>query len=387
MAQLIKLKRTSVQGKIPNTTNLELGELAINTYDGRLFFEKDDGSPSIQEILTTNTTNSGSFNLIGAISASGFITASYFYGDGSNLTNVLASSIAFSDITGKPSLVSGSSQIDVTQTVLYSSLATTGSNTFKKGQIILNDTSGQNNSLTVGGNSTGDRFIVTTDTTAGNGIIISSKNNTQNSNAPLSFSGSSFEFGGGDVTFLDNVTIDGTLTINSAADVLIEENTLKLNYGTSFDSGGLEVAGTNGTGSLLWDDATSRWIAGTLGSEVPILLNSSQVTLSGVTGFTAFSSSVDTRLDALETDTGSQDNRIDSLESFSSSLSTTENTYSGSFSGSFVGDGSSLIFNGTDIVSGSSQLSGSTLDAITLNGPIFGSGSDSPYFTEVRYNN
>jgi len=39
------------------------------------------------------------------------------------------------------------------------------------------------------------------------------------------------------------------------------------------------------------------------------------------------------------------------------------------------------------IISSSTQLSGSTLDAVTLNGPVFGSGSDSPYFTEVRYNN
>jgi hypothetical protein len=39
------------------------------------------------------------------------------------------------------------------------------------------------------------------------------------------------------------------------------------------------------------------------------------------------------------------------------------------------------------IISSSTQLSGSTLDAVTLNGPVFGSGSDSPYLTEVRYNN
>ena len=71
MAQTIKLKRTAVSGKTPTTSNLDLGELAINTYDGRIFFEKDvDGTLSIQEILTTNSQNSGSFNLTGAISAS-----------------------------------------------------------------------------------------------------------------------------------------------------------------------------------------------------------------------------------------------------------------------------------------------------------------------------
>lgn len=55
MAQLIKLKRTSVEGRKPTTSNLELGELAINTYDGKIYFEKDNGTPSIREIATEDT--------------------------------------------------------------------------------------------------------------------------------------------------------------------------------------------------------------------------------------------------------------------------------------------------------------------------------------------
>ena len=55
MAQLVKLKRTSVAGRKPTTSNLELGELAINTYDGKIFFEKDSGTPSIKEIATEDT--------------------------------------------------------------------------------------------------------------------------------------------------------------------------------------------------------------------------------------------------------------------------------------------------------------------------------------------
>ena len=55
MAQLIKLKRTAVEGRKPTTSNLELGELAINTYDGKIYFEKDNGTPSIREISTEDT--------------------------------------------------------------------------------------------------------------------------------------------------------------------------------------------------------------------------------------------------------------------------------------------------------------------------------------------
>ena len=55
MAQVVRLKRTSVSGRKPTTSNLELGELAINTFDGKIYFEKDSGTPSIREIATEDT--------------------------------------------------------------------------------------------------------------------------------------------------------------------------------------------------------------------------------------------------------------------------------------------------------------------------------------------
>lgn len=55
MAQVVRLKRTSVEGRKPTTSNLELGELAINTFDGKIYFEKDSGTPSIREIATQDT--------------------------------------------------------------------------------------------------------------------------------------------------------------------------------------------------------------------------------------------------------------------------------------------------------------------------------------------
>lgn len=70
MAQVVKLKRTAVQGKVPTTSNLELGELAINTYDGSIFFEKNDGEPSVQQIITTDSITSGSISIQNAVTSS-----------------------------------------------------------------------------------------------------------------------------------------------------------------------------------------------------------------------------------------------------------------------------------------------------------------------------
>lgn len=50
MANLIKLKRSAVAGKVPAVGDLALGELALNTYEGKLYTKKDNGTASIVEI-------------------------------------------------------------------------------------------------------------------------------------------------------------------------------------------------------------------------------------------------------------------------------------------------------------------------------------------------
>ena len=42
MAQIIRLKRTSVAGSVPTTSDLSTGELAINVFDGKVFSDADD---------------------------------------------------------------------------------------------------------------------------------------------------------------------------------------------------------------------------------------------------------------------------------------------------------------------------------------------------------
>jgi hypothetical protein len=56
MANTVKLKRSAVAGKTPQITDLELGELALNTHDGNLFFKKDDGNASVVSVATLNGT-------------------------------------------------------------------------------------------------------------------------------------------------------------------------------------------------------------------------------------------------------------------------------------------------------------------------------------------
>ena len=87
MAQIVKLRRSSVSGQKPTNTNLQLGELALNTTDGKVFMAvSGSGGPSVQELVVTNTVNTGSISLVGAISAS--VISGSFIGNASGLTSV-----------------------------------------------------------------------------------------------------------------------------------------------------------------------------------------------------------------------------------------------------------------------------------------------------------
>jgi len=57
MANKIIIKRTSTQGRVPTTSDLDLGELAINTYGGRLYAKKNDGSASVIDLTENDTVS------------------------------------------------------------------------------------------------------------------------------------------------------------------------------------------------------------------------------------------------------------------------------------------------------------------------------------------
>jgi hypothetical protein len=82
MAQIIKLKRSTTPGSVPTTNDLSIAELAINVSDGKVFLRKSGSAVGdvVQELVSNNYE--------GDVDISGSVTASYFVGDGSQLTNL-----------------------------------------------------------------------------------------------------------------------------------------------------------------------------------------------------------------------------------------------------------------------------------------------------------
>jgi len=125
MAQNILQRRSAIQGKVPDTSSLNVGEIAINTYDGKAFIHKSGSTESIESFVITNSTTTGSItitgtgsfgeasvdfdanigqdlyvtrdiigngsiDILGAVSAS-IVSASFLVGDGTGITGITAS--------------------------------------------------------------------------------------------------------------------------------------------------------------------------------------------------------------------------------------------------------------------------------------------------------
>ena len=86
MAQTIKLKRSNTSGATPSASDLALGEVAINTADGKMFIKKSDNS-----IVDITANASGSFlpltggTLSGALTADSGITIDTINIDGNTI--------------------------------------------------------------------------------------------------------------------------------------------------------------------------------------------------------------------------------------------------------------------------------------------------------------
>jgi hypothetical protein len=106
MSQIVKLRRSSVSGQKPTNSNLQLGELALNTTDGKVYMSKSGSlGPSVEELISTNTVNTGSVNISGSFNLDGnqtitgslystnYISGSQIWGDGSNLINIPLSGV------------------------------------------------------------------------------------------------------------------------------------------------------------------------------------------------------------------------------------------------------------------------------------------------------
>ena len=135
MAVNIELKRSAVPGKVPSTSSLNLGEIAINTFDGKAYIKKDNGTVSVVEIGNTTGSFTGSFigDFTGSFTGSfeGEFTGSLL-GTSSYALDALSASYAATSSYANDFTVAGTltAQTIVVQVITSSTEYVTGSTIF-----------------------------------------------------------------------------------------------------------------------------------------------------------------------------------------------------------------------------------------------------------------
>ena len=425
MAQTIKLKRTSVQGKIPTTSNLDLGELAINTYDGRIFFEKDiDGTLSIQEILTTDSDVTGSLNLNGAITASSLqitgnanITGNLVLGGNITIGDASSDTIAFAgdissslipDVTNAFDLgsttrkfanvyatnlygsinstngvVSGSSQIDVLETTNFSAFSSSVASTFSGLSTDYNDLQNIPSGIISSSAQIDDLFDIDGLVSSSNQVISLLPSGTISGSSQITITESQIS----DLTHYTDLNVktklDTESVISGSSQVTISDTIGFTSFSSSVDVS-IQTEKGRIDAILVSADADKDSFA-----EIVTLINSVDTT--NDEAFASFYTASNDRFDSLESFTSSIDTTIktkldtegvisgssqvvigdtDGFTSFSSSVASTFDGLSSNYD--------DLVGIPSGIVSGSSQLT-SSFDTRYLN--VSGEGNISGSFT------
>jgi len=127
----IKFKRSSVLNKRPDLSSLDAGELALNTNDGRIFIRRDTGGASgidtgikIVNPWSENNSQTGiacTFD----VSVSGAVTATSFFGDGSNLAGIASTDLQFNNSSISIATTDGSIVFKSDDTVVATFSSTT----------------------------------------------------------------------------------------------------------------------------------------------------------------------------------------------------------------------------------------------------------------------
>ena len=197
MATPIRIKRSAVSGKRPQLTDLQVGELALNTYDGSLFTERDTGGVGIATTVSNLTPWTESY---------GASSISYLNSVGIGTTNPVAKLDVTGDSTFTGSMTVANGNIigdDVTNISGINSVTATS---------FFGDGSGLTNTGAVLSAASGSQRLVLTSLTSG---IMT----TTATDAGLSFNATSNLLSAGNAQFDGNVSIGGTLTYEDVTNI------------------------------------------------------------------------------------------------------------------------------------------------------------------------
>jgi hypothetical protein len=261
MANTIVLKRSATAGKVPTTSQLALGEIAINTHDGLIYIKKDDGTPSVVQIggVTSVNGETGAVTIdTGDVSENGNL---YFTNARARSALSAGSGISYNSSTG---VISTAQSLTAASSPTFAGLTLTG-NVGITGSIIpsaditydLGSAAYQWRDIYVGPGSlyVNGSKVLEDDT----GTITFSADLDQN--IRIKTLGTGILQLGSSTT---NINLDGTVQIASGK-MVTDSAGIKVNFGDSIEMNGNKVIGL-GAPSSNNDAATKAYVDAQVGA-------------------------------------------------------------------------------------------------------------------------
>lgn len=257
MANSIILKRSATPGKVPTTSQLALGEIAINTHDGLIYIKKDNGvSPSVVQIggVTSVNGETGAVTIdTGDVAENG---NQYFTNARARAAISAGSGISYNSSTGVITTAQG---LATTSSPTFAGLTLTGSISSIAGDIIpsaditydLGSPTRQWKDIYVG---PGSLYVNGTKVLEDNsGTITFTADLDQN--IRINTTGAGVLQLGSSTT---NVNVDGTLQIASGKNIT-DSAGVEVNFGDNIDMNNNKIVGL-GAPSANTDAATKAYV-------------------------------------------------------------------------------------------------------------------------------
>ena len=211
-APVIKIKRSSVPGKIPTTASLPLGELALNTNDGKVYIQQDSvgigstvivvnpwsvglGSDTYNTFFTAGSVGIGTTIPTSSLHVVGIVSATSFIGDGSGLTGIVGSGGGSSQFVTTSVGIHTLSNVGIGTTNPTSALTVSGDGSFT-GVVTATSFFGDGSALTNLPGGGGGVNILFNDINIGTGIT------------SLNFSGTGISSVTSNISGISTVTVD-----------------------------------------------------------------------------------------------------------------------------------------------------------------------------------
>jgi hypothetical protein len=260
MAQTIKLKRSATQNAVPSTSSLALGEIAINTYDGKLFIKKDvSGTESIVTIgevgansigpteLASTAVTAGSYGSTSAIpvitiDADGRITSA----STATISGLSANSVTSIEIAQNSILTK---HIDDNQIGIDQLNVTDGTS----GQALTTDGAGTLSFSTVASSLSGAPDTDITTPSSGQILVHDGTDSFDN----VSISGDATLSSAGVLTIATNAIESTMIAQNSILTKHIDDNQIGIDQLNVTDGTSGQVLTTDGAGSLSFSSKVS----------------------------------------------------------------------------------------------------------------------------------